>query len=74
MIFSLDQNIMKNQSLTPFALSFLFFWGGKDDNIVVQKKADYESLGGTTNNLNLGLVKKPSFRVNLKNLDWILSY
>ena len=56
MIFSLDENIMKNQSLEPFLMSFLFFLGEKDNDIVVQKKADYDSLGGITNNLNLDLV------------------
>ena len=30
--------------------------------------------GGIINKLNLGLVQKPSFRVDLKNRDWVLSY
>jgi hypothetical protein len=32
------------------------------------------SIGGITNNFYLGLVYKPSFRVDLKNLFWVLSY
>ena len=30
-----------------------------------------QSIAGITDNLNLGLVQNPSFRVDLNNRDWV---